>query len=173
MTEVWKDIKGYEGLYQISSYGRVKSLISWNGHKYIKKTKIINGWEQKPNKNGKYSRMKISLRKNKGKNDVMVHRLVAEAFIPNPENKPLINHIDGNPLNNHYTNLEWCTQKENVNHAINTGLYIRKWDLIKRDELVEMLNAGWNYDEIAEHYDVAKGTVFNYIKRLKIKRIYY
>lgn len=48
MTEVWKDIKGYEGLYQISNYGRVKSLISWNGRKYIKKSKIINGWEQKP-----------------------------------------------------------------------------------------------------------------------------
>lgn len=168
--EEWRDIQGYEGLYKVSNYGGIKSLISWNGHKYIKKEKILNPYKQDAGVN--YYRYVVKLYKNKKKKDFKVHRLVAKAFIANPEDKPNINHIDGNPLNNMVSNLEWCTQKENINHAINTGLNIRTIDTINKDALVTLLNNGYTYDEIAETLGVAKGTVFNYIRRFGIKKIY-
>ena len=173
MVERWKIIHGYENLYEVSDHGRIKSLMGWNGAEYVKREFIMNPWKQKPIKDKPYSRMKIHLTKDGYYKEFMVHRLVATAFIPNPNNKPHINHTDGNPLNNHYKNLEWCTQKEKVRHAIETGLSVRPWDLVERKQLVDMLNSGWNYQEIADYYEVAKGTVFNYIKRLKIKTKYY
>lgn len=109
MQEIWKDIEGYEGLYKVSNFGRIKSLIHYdveNGYK--KKEHIINGWINR-------GYMSVSLSKNKKHKNFYIHRLVAIAFIENKNNKPFINHIDYNPLNNHVNNLEWCTQKENVN----------------------------------------------------------
>ena len=105
-NEIWKDISNYEGLYQISNYGRVKSL-----SKYKSRTVII----LKAHKN-KDSRYDIKLYKDGKKKGFYVHRLVAETFIPNPENKPEVNHI--NPVtkdlcDNRVCNLEWCTSKEN------------------------------------------------------------
>ena len=100
-----KDINGYEGFYQITTDGIV---ISPNG---IKKTEVV--------KNG-YAR--VSLWKNgKGKH-FLVHRLVAEAFIPNPDSLDMVNHIDGNKLNNRVENLEWCNLSQNIHHAYRTGL---------------------------------------------------
>lgn len=168
--EEWKDIEGYEGLYMVSNLGRIKSLIGWNGRKHVKREKILNPYRQQASKN--YFRSVVKLHKKRKKKDFKVHRLVAEAFIPNPEDKPNINHKDGNPLNNRVDNLEWCTQQENITHAIETELNVRVIDTIDRDTLVRFLNNGCTYDEIAEILGVAKGTVFNYIKKFNIKRIY-
>ncbi|WP_297712050.1 NUMOD4 domain-containing protein [Clostridium sp.] len=168
--EEWKSIKGYEGLYEISNFGRVKSLLGWNGRKYIQRERILAPYKQQSNKY--YSRSVVKLTKDNKTKDFKVHRLVAEAFIPNPNNYKVVNHIDGNPLNNNVENLEWCTQKMNIKHAINNELTITRIKTIDRETMVELLNNNFNYDEIAEMLGVAKGTVFNYIRKFKIRKIY-
>lgn len=118
--EIWKDIKGYEGLYQVSSIGRVRSL-----------DRVVDGCHgSNQNIKGIIKHPSLSdtgyfvttLYKNNLGSKKKIHRLKAIAFIPNPENKPFINHIDGVKTNNEISNLEWCTQKENIQHARNTGL---------------------------------------------------
>lgn len=114
MKEIWKDVKGFEKYYKVSNFGRViskpRKIIRPNGVCVIKPEKEM----KLPVDNG-YARINFSIN---GKNHLKrVHRLVAEAFIPNPQNKPCINHIDGNKQNNHISNLEWCTKKENIIHS--------------------------------------------------------
>lgn len=114
--ELWKDIPGYEGIYQISDAGRVKRLIEWCGNKdqekWVPCNKILNATD---NGNG-YKIVGLSW-KNSRKNHY-VHRLVAEAFIEKEDGKNHINHKDHNRENNHVENLEWCTPKENVLYSV-------------------------------------------------------
>ena len=112
MEEIWKDVKGYEGQYKVSNLGNVKSL------KYLHHNKeaLLKGGIKKT------GYRQVILSKNYKNKYVNVHRLVAEAFIPNPNNYKEINHIDENKLNNNVSNLEWCTQKENQEHAYRIGL---------------------------------------------------
>lgn len=168
--EIWKPIEDYEGYYEVSNLGRVKSLVGWNGRKYIEREKMLN--PSKENTQANYYRAIINLYKNGNKKTFKVHRLVAKAFIPNSLNKPQVNHKDGNPLNNQVENLEWCTCKENIRHSIDTELTIRRIDTIDRDTMIELLNNDYTYDEIADLLSIAKGTVYNYIKKFKIKKIY-
>ena len=101
-VEVWKDIKGYEGLYQVSNLGRIKSI----------RRNII----MKVRKD-KYGYYQLGLTKNKEQKTFKAHRLVAETFIPNHNNLPEINHKDEDKTNNRVENLEWCTSQENHIHA--------------------------------------------------------
>ena len=107
MLEIWRDIKNYEGIYEVSNLGRIKS-ISRNGT--IKENRIL-----KPNKVMGYSQ--VGLQKYGTRKHKKIHRLVAEAFIPNPENKKEVNHKDGNKANNCVDNLEWVTTSENQLHS--------------------------------------------------------
>lgn len=116
MEEIWKDIDGYEGLYQVSNLGRVKSLERKDKYGRIFKEKVK---ELQIDKDGYF---RTSLWKGKNGSLKQVHRLVAIAFIPNLENKPIVNHIDGNKQNNNVENLEWCTNSENDLHAYKLGL---------------------------------------------------
>ena len=168
--EIWKPIEGYEGLYEVSNYGRIKSIIGFNGHEYVKRNKILKNSRQ--NAKSSYYRSVVNLCKNKKAKTYKVHRLVARAFIPNPNNYPEVNHIDGNPLNNRVENLEWCTTKHNIHHAIDNGLQVYSINTINRETMVELLNNGYTYDEISNFLGIAKGTVFNYIKRFNIKKVY-
>lgn len=106
--EIWADVKGYEGLYQVSNLGRVKGVKrdSRNRGKVLKQQKTKQGYYL------------IMLYKDKKGKYISVHRLVAMAFIPNPYNKPCVDHIDANPSNNKVDNLRWVTYKENANNPI-------------------------------------------------------
>jgi hypothetical protein len=120
MKEIWEDINGFEGIYQVSNKARVKSLhrviTRANGHKQTIKERIIktcfntSGYEDAVVQNGEKSK------------HLRVHRLVAIAFVPNPDNKKFVNHKDGKKANNLPDNLEWCTRSENEKHAHRIGL---------------------------------------------------
>lgn len=136
--EIWKEIEGYEGLYQVSNFGNVRSL---NYHR-TGQTKVLS---QSENSMGY---LKVNLYKNGKVKTVGVHRLVAEAFIPNWFGEPEVNHRDENPKNNHIDNLEWCDRKYNNNYGTHneriaeklskpviqfskTGEFVREWPSIR------------------------------------------
>ena len=117
MKEEWKDIKGYEGLYQVSNLGnikRLKSIVKSNGVYGIKKEKVVKERILKPVNIKNYQYVKLS--KFGVETRFLVHRLVAEAFLENPDNKKEVNHRDGNKQNNKVSNLEFCTHQENCKH---------------------------------------------------------
>jgi hypothetical protein len=110
--EEWRDIPGYEGLYQASNMGWIKSLVG-RKERILKPVMHSNGY------------MRVSLYIDKKLQQKYIHRLVAETFLANPQNKSEVNHLDGNKTNNHVENLEWATSSENKEHAYKTGLYPR------------------------------------------------
>ena len=115
--EVWKDIEGYEGLYEVSNLGRVKSLPRIVKNRY--------GYRTTPEKIlaplvSVYQTVALN---NCGTKISSIHRIVAKTFIPNPLNKSCVNHIDCNPLNNNVSNLEWVTYLENQMHSRRLGRY--------------------------------------------------
>lgn len=118
--EIWKDVPNYEGYYQVSSFGNVRSInrIEKGGYgcDRIRKGKDL---KFKKNWNGYYN---VTLRKNSIRKVHDVHRLVAIVHVPNPENKSQVNHFDGVKTNNRASNLKWCTGAENMQHAHQTGL---------------------------------------------------
>lgn len=118
MKEIWKDIEGYDGFYQVSNLGRVRS---WKNARW--------GRCDKPHSltlsNHAKGYTMVTLGQYEKKT---VHRLVAEAFIPNPENKSQVNHINGNKADNRVKNLEWVTNQENRDHAVEHGLHLKGED---------------------------------------------
>lgn len=114
MKEVWKDIDGYEGLYQVSNLGRIKSLSRTviNGGRVMKKRATIMNTSK--NSTGY---LQVNLCVNNIRKKLLVHRIVATAFINNPQNLPQVNHIDENKQNNRVDNLEWCDNVYNNNYG--------------------------------------------------------
>lgn len=107
MNEEWRDIKGYENVYQVSNLGRVRSL-HYGRTRILAQAENIDGY------------LVVNLCVNMNKKSLRVHRLVSGAFIANPQNKPQVNHIDENKKNNHIKNLEWATEKENSTYGTRT-----------------------------------------------------
>lgn len=128
--EIWKSVKGFEGLYEISNFGRLRNVPHFVTREYQTKTgklvkdklfinqTILKQQKKKHIKNG-YTLIYLgfALKKDNKYYNKLIHRLVAEAFIPNTHNYPIINHIDCNPQNNHVSNLEWCDYKHNNIHS--------------------------------------------------------
>ena len=128
-------MKDYEGLYEVSNTGKVRSLDKYDRCGRFKKGIVLSNCD---NGNGY---MVVYLKRDTKRKTKCVHRLVAEVFIDNPNNLPEVNHIDGNKQNNHVDNLEWCTTSENIKHAYRIGLnYPRKG--------VENINAKLTEDDV-------------------------
>ena len=142
INEIWRPIKGYEGLYEVSNLGRIKSLVNNKGQYREKILNPIIG-------HGYY---RVILCKNGIKKNYSVHRLVAEAFLPNTDNLPQINHKDENKSNNNVNNLEWCDAKYNCNYGTRNerkaksrqipilqytldGEFVREWESAKQAEI--------------------------------------
>ena len=147
MTEVWKDVLGYEGLYQVSSLGRVKRL-----HKNGKEN-ILTG---KKDKDG-YT--EIILSKSRKKKYFRLHRIVADAFIPNPANKPQINHKDRDKQNNTVANLEWVTGSENVLHTFATGRRVHKRPVLQYTRNMELVSSWDSIREAGRTLKIAENNI--------------
>lgn len=130
--EIWKDIQLYESLYQVSNTWMVKSL---NFHNYWYE-KILSNWINKWYEH-------IILFKEWNRKSFSVHRLVAEAFIPNPENKTQVNHKNWIPTDNRVENLEWCTQSENLVHAYK--IWLNTWSFWKFKKKVSQYSRDWEF----------------------------
>lgn len=175
--EEWRPIVGYEGLYEVSNFGKIRNVRKRSVKSLINKelSQHVNGSSIE----GRY--ISIGLWKNNKSTYKYLHRLVAEAFIPNPENKPQVNHIDGNTLNNNVNNLQWVTQEENMRHAKDHGLLkpykdpsARIRNLEKVNEFtrvpIKCLDTGETYKSISEaekSLNIKTGTLSYYISRNK------
>lgn len=168
MQEIYKDIQGYENLYKVSNYGNIKSLFKGEDKAIVLKTSIVLGYVSC----GLWSGGKGKMIKN--------HRIVAQAFIPNPNNLPEVNHIDGNKLNNHVSNLEWCTSRENTSHRDN-GNKIRKSKYIgvsptshtlKRWKAYCLLNKKQNHLGTYDSEEKAYQAYLNFLKENNIENKY-
>ena len=177
-NEIWKGIKEYDFYYSISNLGRVKSLKRVVTHKRCKLSvneKIITncistfGYP--------FVRMTIN---NKTKN-FKIHRLIAQAFIPNPENKPQVNHINGIKTDNRVENLEWCTHSENMRHALDTKLRVMKngtgiYNSKLTDKIVltakeRYKNEKISYQKLANEYNVSKSVMMLAVKGINWKHL--
>lgn len=169
MIEAWLPVPGWEGIYEVSDLGRVRSIDRVARHK-VKPPQKISGRMLSPiiNTNGYPS---VGLRRGKKyKKNVPVHRLVAMAFVPNPEGKPAVNHIDCDKTNNRTDNLEWCTQLENLAHMTALGRRAAFWrgkrspNAALSDEMVRAIRdeyaaGGLSYGGISSRYGLSKRAV--------------
>ena len=139
---IWKDVEGFEGLYRVSSEGVLISTPRQGA-----KGGVVKGY---PTRQGY---MEYCLHKNNKVKRVCVHRVLAKHFIQNPENKPFVNHIDGNKSNNNIENLEWVTRQENVEHAVRTGLLNNKGENHPQSKITDQ--------EVLEIRDLYKNKIYN------------
>ena len=176
--EIWKDIAGYEGYYQVSNLGRVKSLDRIVKREYRGNT-TVKGRILKFNLNHKGYPI-VYLYLNSKQKTISVHRLVAMAFIPNPKNKPEVNHIgllpdgrEGNKLDNRVISLEWSTGKDNLEHAKKNKLFKSQkgesnpFSKLKNEDILAIRNSNLKLKPLSEIYSISMTTVSD-IKNKKI-----
>lgn len=144
MEEIWKSISGYDDIYQISSFGRIRSKCGKADGQYVIRKNRISG-------KGYPS---ITLHHQGERKYFFIHRLVAEAFIPNPKELPQINHKDGNKRNNCVENLEWCTNSENMNHCYENRLTKRARPVLQFDKDGTFIKRWDSSAEISRFYNV-------------------
>lgn len=166
-VEIWKDVPGYEGFYQVSSMGRVKNLPKnrkvFHGGIYTQKEKILT-----PSLRGGYLIQVFTT--NKFRKTFSVHRLVAMAFLPNADNKPEVNHVNGNRSDNRVENLEWATGSENVSHAY--AVLNRKASTLGRGKaMIEVTKTTLLGEYIATYKSIAEAAKENNLDRFHISQV--
>lgn len=162
MGEIWKVIDGYEN-YEVSTAGRVRNIA----------TSVV----LKPNNCGRYLQVKLS--QNSKRKNFLVHRLVASAFIPNPDNKPQVNHINGIKTDNSASNIEWTTPSDNIKHSYLKNLRCPTMGetngqakLVESDVLkIRQMSAGFTTQEIAEMWGVSASSIRLILRRKTWKHI--
>jgi hypothetical protein len=161
MEEIWKDIVGFEGLYQVSNLGNVKRLVS----ERVFEERLIG------RSIDRYGYVKRVLSKNGNNNYFTEHRLVALAFIDNPLNKKTVNHINGIKIDNRVENLEWCTNEENMKHAIETGLKDQKGIKhhkckLTEEQVLEIRKIGYSQTRtfLSKKYGVSRTNILGIIR---------
>lgn len=168
LTEYWADIKDYEGYYQVSNFGCVRSVdrVDIAGHRRTGKILKFNC-----SGSAKYARYRLS--KEGQKTNFDGHRLVAQAFISNPDNSPVVNHINGVKTDNRLTNLEWCTAQDNIKHACKMGLNnsnyqkgesnpqakLSTFDVLEIKRL--LIESKLSQREIASKFNISEGAIYN------------
>lgn len=165
MEETWKGVEGYEGLYEVSNLGNVKSFRHCKTGRNMAITNRGKGY------------MCVELRNNGVGKIKLIHRLVAQAFIPNLENKAVVNHLDNNPSNNHVSNLAWAGQAENVNYAAKQNRLAKPCGekngqnkLSASDVLAirqRRATEKTTYKDLAKEFNVCEATIFNIVKRMR------
>jgi len=163
-NEIWKPVVGYEGLYEVSNFGNIKCL----GREWVcgnRKSKRSISDHALPKHKDKKGYTNVNLRGEDGiQKHIKIHRLVALAFIPNPENKPQVNHKNGIKTDNMVENLEWATNKENVIHSYKNGLQIpTKGGDRPQARLVLNTQTGIFYDCIRDAANTIGGTLKEYM----------
>lgn len=171
MQEEWKDVVGYEGIYQVSNFGNVKSLdrleISSRGSKRLRFGIML---KQKTTEQG-YATVHLRDRVNDKESWPSVHRLVALAFIENPEGKLTVNHKDGVKLNNHISNLEWATQQEQTQHAFDNNLMFVRGNTMYDVEFKQKVKdyyyeTGISIKKLAKHFNMSSTTASRIVRGL-------
>ena len=169
--EIWRDVKGYEGYYLVSNFGTVKSLDRYCKNRTGSGKQTGRILKQQKCKKG-YLRVSISL--DKRKFQVSSHRLVAIAFLDNPENKEQVNHINGIKDDNRLENLEWCTNTENIKHAYDNNLiklnYGEKHHMAKLKNsdiecIINRINNGEFQTKIAKEFNMSATAISNIYRR--------
>jgi hypothetical protein len=171
--EIWKDIKGYEGLYQVSNYGivkRLESIVKYsNGYNCKHKERFLKFDRSKKNKRGNYY-LRVTLSKKNKQKRFSVHQLVAIHFIQNEENKTCVNHKDGNPENNTIKNLEWCTHSENERHSYDILNKVNPNRKLSKEDVKYIISnyvkgQNGNIKELSLKFNVDVRTIYNVINK--------
>lgn len=162
--EIWKDIAGYEGYYQVSTYGRVRSL-----------DRMVNKWDGKRLSCGRILSLATNLKgyqfiylcKDGKQKMFTIHRLVATAFIPNPNGYPHVNHIDENKMNNRVENLEWCTARYNNTYGNRIDKVKKKMErgIVAYDKNGSLIGRFKNFTDASRGIGLSKSTICGHAKR--------
>lgn len=176
MQIIWKDVVGFEVYYEVNNNGVVRTkerVITISCHQKFTRTHSIKSKEKKQ-RIGKNGYVTVALVINDVTKNTYLHRIIAEAFVPNPNNYSVVNHINGLKTDNRIENLEWCTSSHNNKHAIDNGLRTAANSCLDKEvslKILELKKSGKTQKEIAEHLNLSISTVGGFLRGRSYKNL--